>query len=300
MTDSEFSTHFDANEIIRQATRRIADHAESALCAAVAAELRRQGWMVVPPPEPHTPTDDDRTSEEQEEQRHGDRDADHEEQQTDDRAATRRLGVAGSHASSMPQATSDGKRVISHTPTDDEREALGRILESWAGPWMDGQRPALYDLLVAGGFHRTEVPEPQVTERHDLVMPIYEDAPTDDEREAMRRIIAQGSYSRHGDDPPYADVADRLATAGFGFRRADKGAEPECEHGSTLSGLCAYARHRGELDDLEPGSSEPQGEPSDAEIDAAARAMFAITNQLSMSGAGDLARAALRAAGGVR
>lgn len=88
--------------------------------------------------------------------------------------------------------------------------------------------------------------------------------PTDDEREAMRRIIAQGSYSRHGDDPPYADVADRLATAGFGFRRADKGAEPECEHGSTLSGLCAYARHRGELDDLEPGSSEPQGEPSDA------------------------------------
>lgn len=40
-----------------------------------------------------------------------------------------------------------------------------------------------------------------------------------------------------------------------------------------------------------------QGEPSDAEIDAAARAMFAITNQLSMSGARDLARAALRAAG---
>jgi hypothetical protein len=49
-----------------------------------------------------------------------------------------------------------------------------------------------------------------------------------------------------------------------------------------------------------PELPEPQGEPPEAEIDAAARAMFAITNQLSMSGARDLARADLLAAGGVR
>lgn len=70
----------------------------------------------------HTPTGDGRSSEQQVEQRDGDRGADHEEQQTDDLAATGGLHVSG-HAESMAQAPSDGKRVISHTPTDDEREA---------------------------------------------------------------------------------------------------------------------------------------------------------------------------------
>jgi acetylornithine deacetylase/succinyl-diaminopimelate desuccinylase-like protein len=45
---------------------------------------------------------------------------------------------------------------------------------------------------------------------------------------------------------------------------------------------------------------EPQGEPSDAQVRAAAVAMYEWTNTLSMSGATTLARAALRAAGGVR
>lgn len=54
-------------------------------------------------------------------------------------------------------AAEDGLRTwVSEPPTDDEREALGRILESWSGPWLDGQRPALYDLLVAAGFRRSE------------------------------------------------------------------------------------------------------------------------------------------------
>lgn len=51
-------------------------------------------------------------------------------------------------------------------------------------------------------------------------------APTDDEREAtseeveaMRRVIARGSYSMTLEDLPYQDVAERLAQAGFGFRR---------------------------------------------------------------------------------
>lgn len=82
-------------------------------------EFENRGWMIETihrladaleaAEKAHPPTDDDRTSEEQDEQRHGDRDADHEKQQTDNRAATRRLDVAGSHAKSMAQTPSDGK-----------------------------------------------------------------------------------------------------------------------------------------------------------------------------------------------
>jgi hypothetical protein len=112
-----------------------------------------------------TPTDDDRSSEQQVEQRHGDRGTDHEEQQTDDRAATGRLGVGGSHASSMPQATSDGKRVISHTPTDDDRESLlteaDALVASWdrKGSWSSDS-PVGMVMRLAAALRRSVVPEP--------------------------------------------------------------------------------------------------------------------------------------------
>lgn len=112
----------------------------------------------------HAPTDDGRTSEEQEEQRHGDRDADHEEQQTDDRAATRRLGVAGSHAKIMAQAPSDGKRAISGTPTDDKRidQAIAYIRASWLGTGEPTRNtPAGEIIAILRGDRGFEVPEPQ-------------------------------------------------------------------------------------------------------------------------------------------
>lgn len=53
------------------------------------------------------------------------------------------------------------------------------------------------------------------------IAPERQGEPSDDEREVMRRIIAEGSYSRSRDDLPYQDVADRLVAAGFGTRRTE-------------------------------------------------------------------------------
>lgn len=76
--------------------------------------------------------------------------------------------------------------------------------------------------------------------------------PTDDEREGMRRIIAQGSYSRGPEDLPDADadVAGRLAAAGFGFRRSEG-----VQANRATAGTSPNCR----------SIEEPQGEPSDAQ-----------------------------------
>ncbi|MFD7871388.1 MULTISPECIES: hypothetical protein [unclassified Microbacterium] len=79
--------------------------------------------------------------------------------------------------------------------------------------------------------------------------------PTDDEREGMRRIIAQGSYSRGPEDLPYADVAGRLAAAGFGFRRSEVVQVERATAGASRN--CRSIE-------------EPQGEPSDAQVTAEA------------------------------
>ena len=78
-------------------------------------------------------------------------------------------------------------------------------------------------------------------------------------REVVRSLIALGSYSRAPGDEPYADVADRVMDDPRLIIRLRKA-------------------------------------PSEAEIRRAALAMYRMTPQLSMSGAQDLAKAALSAA----
>lgn len=65
--------------------------------------------------------------------------------------------------------------------------------------------------------------------------------PIDGEREAMRRIVAEGSYSRSPRDLPYQDVADRLVAAGFGLRRSEV-PEPSAEQ-VTNAVHAALAQH---------------------------------------------------------
>lgn len=117
----ESRTQTDNEKLIEEAAERAYPDTEWSQKATMIAfrDAFARGWREAE--KAHTPSDDEGTSEQQEEQRHGDRSADHEEQQADDLAATGTLSVGGSHASSMPQATSDGKRVIPHTPTDDEK-----------------------------------------------------------------------------------------------------------------------------------------------------------------------------------
>lgn len=104
--------------------------------------------------------------------------------------------------------------------------------------------------------------------------------PTDDEREAMRRIIAQGSYSMTPESLPYEDVAYRLQEAGFGFRRPVQ-AETTDDEREALAGvirdadmalpsgalaLAEWSRHlAGSI--LAAGFRRPvQGEPTDSDL----------------------------------
>lgn len=59
---------------------------------------------------------------------------------------------------------------------------------------------------------------PKVIERHDLVMPICEDTPTDDEREALALLLAKLREARHpeGLDAWSSDgIAHAILAAGF-------------------------------------------------------------------------------------
>lgn len=98
--------------------------------------------------------------------------------------------------------------------------------------------------------------------------------PNDDEREAMRRIIAQGSYSMTPESLPYENVAYRLVEAGFGFRRSEV-LEPSGYRATLIREAREHADHYRRFDDTESLvstlveianalASEPQGEPSDA------------------------------------
>lgn len=158
----------------------------------------------------------------------------------------------------------------------------------------------------------------EVYEGVKRVLAVFEKAhtPTDDEREALARLVDPGAFIPF--DPGVVDPrwpaevehrqqearhhADRILTAGF--RRSEvpePSAEPVCEHGSPLSALCDYAARyaSGETDGTAPKHAEPQGEPSDAQVLAALRA-YASTPQQHGKGREDAIRAALRAAGGVR
>lgn len=81
---------------------------------------------------------------------------------------------------------------------------------------------------------------------------------------------------------------------GWSYRAPEPQGEPTCEHGSPLSALCDYAARyaSGETDDAEPEHAKPQGEPSDAAVQAALDAWYASGHLRAAKGM----RAALRAA----
>lgn len=60
---------------------------------------------------------------------------------------------------------------------------------------------------------------PKVTERHDLVMPIYDDTPTDDEREALALLIEYAPMPSGGtllaSIPQIESLTDAILAAGF-------------------------------------------------------------------------------------
>jgi hypothetical protein len=78
------------------------------------------------------------------------------------------------------QAATVDRIIARNTPTDDELHALGDVIEHVQTTWEADRDQYIEPLaeftargILAAGFRRTEVP--RVIERHDLVMPIYED-----------------------------------------------------------------------------------------------------------------------------
>lgn len=104
--------------------------------------------------------------------------------------------------------------------------------------------------------------------------------PTDDEVNAV-------ALAYWGPSVPYD--REKLRDALAGFRRTEvpePSAEPTCEHGTSLTELCAHVERL--------VNEEPQGEPSDAALRLAERAWMAAYRQEPR----ERLRAALRAAGG--
>jgi len=104
---------------------------------------------------------------------------------------------------------------------------------------------------------------PKVIERHDLVMPIYEDEPTDDEVNAV-------ALAYWGPSVTYDRERLRAALAGFRRSEVPEPSDParitiEHEGGNTVTGTLDEVLNHGHL---KPGwryrRAEPQGEASDA------------------------------------
>lgn len=188
-----------------------------------------------------------------------------------------------------------------HTPTDDEREALERYhaaLDRGLGDheareegWSTEYTPTIEQYLgfantalIASGMPEeeafqitervlnahdakvragalAEVSEPRVIERHDLVMPIYEDTPTDDEREALRDAI-------RGYDRPISYDEGLLDVILSTLRRTEEPSRCNCRECGVEEMMADSAddprlvARRNEHN--RERHTEPQGEPSDA------------------------------------
>ncbi|WP_406245831.1 hypothetical protein ACI7YT_12385 [Microbacterium sp. M] len=166
-----------------------------------------------------------------------------------------------------------------HAPTDDEREALASLLDELHDPrvteggcefrgWNYGWRPGdarrvnadVVDPILAS-HRRSEATEPQ-------------DEPSDDER------AVQECY----DEDTLRMVFDALVEVTGSEVTAD-----DCIHGMQNAGILFRER-----------VSETQGEPSDAQLQAAAEAFSLAPFSNDEDGVLAPLRAALRAAGGVR
>lgn len=192
-----------------------------------------------------------------------------------------------------------------HAPNDDEREALDYAIRC-AIPTDLEYRPlwklirAIQDAVLAAGFRRTEVPEPSAARPGP---PVYLAA---DLWDALGAPTADfdSYYARNG----WADTwANLLGTVRDHFK-------PKCGHDADGEPCVLTAGHlpphygASDVGRSEPVPvPEPQVEPSDAEIDAGAQALF--DEILRGSSVGDVggtfercrnsARAVLRAASAV-
>lgn len=185
-----------------------------------------------------------------------------------------------------------------HTPTDDEREALADD----------------------AGFRPSEVPEPRLLTGVELDALFAEPQPEPSsqapepsaERELTpcENLVCTGcrvcgcpalGIEPQGD----SDISvERMSAQGEPSSEVpEPSAQPTCEHGTPLSELCDYAARyaSGETDGPHPEHAQPQGEPSDAQVDAAIAAFHRhagdYIERSSASWQRERMRGALRAAG---
>lgn len=123
-----------------------------------------------------------------------------------------------------------------HTPTDDEREALVALVnDARLRPGTGRTMPEVAaDVILAAGFHRSEVPEPSAEGLHQVQ---YDD----------------GSWSRTLEGPTEAETLNGMAH----YLRLAAVEEPQGEP----SGIPFYDEKMRELAEV-----RAQGEPSDAQV----------------------------------
>lgn len=141
-------------------------------------------------------------------------------------------------------------------PTDDEREALVHLFIAYqkrtGGLTNYSMMSALADIALAAGFRRSEVPEPR--------------APRCGEGEGHVHVAWCYMQGEPSDAPPEPSAED--------WDNRDEEVNGETR-GFLSCGRCAWSMSRGLFADLHEHErthqSEPQGEPSDAQVDAASR-----------------------------
>ncbi|MDR6867661.1 hypothetical protein J2Y69_002265 [Microbacterium resistens] len=226
-----------------------------------------------------------------------------------------------------------------HTPTDDEREALGIVVANFISP--AGYEVAeldyiLADRILAAGFRRPAAPEPVDSSESRIGLNAGASgssgvAPTDDKREVHRRVIDLwfATWRDIGKVSPALEVAiDSLEgmvsdALDAGFRRSEvpepsaapamdekapepQGACPQCRRTDGQHKLGCGERFDPEVHDELTRERDhhgidpkPQGESSDAQVLAAFNAFFGLEVDHVSEGTATRMRAALRAAASV-
>lgn len=149
------------------------------------------------------------------------------------------------------------------TPTDDEREALARIIRDrriWNGYDSDEQDA---DAILAAGFRRSEVPEPSADDEDRTWLRM--------DRETAEELAHSEFYLAwvRKQEPPLTSEEAEVAALAF----AEAWRVARAPHAPTHScTLCDRPEGSASSDCTcwcHPYSAEPQGEPSDAALDAA-------------------------------
>ena len=198
-------------------------------------------------------------------------------------------------------------------PTDDEREALDWALTYARRYWQHGGEPESQRALsvLASALRRSEVPEPSVEEWVARVNAAREKAiakgytPEHDAKHGVRHLLNWAiDYARRGRPEDSSGlVAGAIDLADIAYAELER-----LRHvADTMSAVSEALRTRyasdsqaayfmRQIDAALEAVPEPQGEPSDAQVEAA----LARINLYGFNISPMVMRAALRAAGGVR